>query len=145
MFPHDPELALEHLQEELGLDSKQVTNVKTILDECIMMEAELLSNIKSMKPFQRMAATAFWCFSTINSGRNSRLSSTKSPASRDRHSRRSKHTTQSFFIPPDRYLKMVAPAGEILPTGDLAPGSPCGGRSRCGVFPLWGVPAMESC
>ena len=46
---HDPELALEHLQEELGLDSKQVTNVKTILDECIMMEAELLSNIKSMK------------------------------------------------------------------------------------------------
>ena len=46
---HDPELALQHLQEELGLGSKQVTQVKTILDECIMMEAELLSKIKYMK------------------------------------------------------------------------------------------------
>jgi len=46
---HDPETALYQLQEELDLDSEQVTQVKTILDECIMMEAELLSKIKYMK------------------------------------------------------------------------------------------------
>lgn len=46
---HDSELALEQLQEELGLDGEQVASVKTILDEHIMMEAELLSNIKYMK------------------------------------------------------------------------------------------------
>ncbi len=45
----DPVLALQHLQEELGLGSEQVTQVKTVLDDCIMMEAELLSKIKYMK------------------------------------------------------------------------------------------------
>ena len=46
---HDAELALEQLQEELSLGSEQVTQVKTVLDHCIMMEAELLSKIKYMK------------------------------------------------------------------------------------------------
>ncbi len=46
---HDSALALEHLQDELDLDSEQVVQVKTILDECIMMEAEWLSKIKYMK------------------------------------------------------------------------------------------------
>ena len=46
---HDSETALQQLQEELELDGGQVTQVKTVLDECIMMEAELLSKIKYMK------------------------------------------------------------------------------------------------
>ena len=46
---HDSETALQQLQEELGLDSGQVVQVRTILDEYIMMEAELLSQIKHMK------------------------------------------------------------------------------------------------
>ena len=46
---HDSETALQQLQEELDLDGEQVTKVKTILDECIMMEAELLSKIKYIK------------------------------------------------------------------------------------------------
>lgn len=46
---HDAALALQHLQEELGLNSEQEAQVKTVLDQCIMMEAELLSKIKVMK------------------------------------------------------------------------------------------------
>lgn len=46
---HDPALAVEHLQDELELNSGQVDQVQAILDECIMVEADLLTQMRAIQ------------------------------------------------------------------------------------------------
>ena len=41
--------AVEHLRVELGLNGSQVRRVQSILDECIMKEADHLTQIKGIK------------------------------------------------------------------------------------------------
>ncbi len=47
--PDSPRLAVERLQEELGLDDKQFSEVHSVLDECIMREADMFSRIESLR------------------------------------------------------------------------------------------------
>ena len=46
---NDPALAVEYLQEELELNSGQVDQVQAILDECIMVEADLLTQVRAIQ------------------------------------------------------------------------------------------------
>ena len=46
---HKPSLAVDHLREELDLDADQVGQLQSILDHCIMKEADLLSQIEFVK------------------------------------------------------------------------------------------------
>ena len=46
---HKPSVAVDHLREELDLDADQVSQLRGILDHCIMKEADLLSQIEYAK------------------------------------------------------------------------------------------------
>ena len=46
---HEPSVAVEHLRERLDLDAGQVSQLQSILDYCIMKEADLLSQIEYAK------------------------------------------------------------------------------------------------
>lgn len=47
--PDSPRLAVERLKEELALDDKQFSEVHSVLDECIMQEADMFSRIESLR------------------------------------------------------------------------------------------------
>jgi hypothetical protein len=51
---HDLKSALAHLSEELDLDSQQVIQVRSVLDECIMEEAELMEQIRTLRAGGRL-------------------------------------------------------------------------------------------
>ena len=40
---------LKHLAEELDLSERQFSNIKTVLDECIMNEADLMKRIQMLR------------------------------------------------------------------------------------------------
>jgi len=46
-------IALDRLTNELSLNQDQVDRVETILDECIMMEADLLTQIRELQQHGR--------------------------------------------------------------------------------------------
>ena len=46
---HKPSVAVERLRERLDLDAGQVSQLQSILDYCIMKEADLLSQIEYAK------------------------------------------------------------------------------------------------
>lgn len=46
---HRASLAVEHLRDELGLDSEQYAQVRGVLDECIMLEADMLTQIQLLR------------------------------------------------------------------------------------------------
>ena len=45
----DPSAAVEHLREELKLDDQQYSLVHSVLDECIMQEADMVSRIQALR------------------------------------------------------------------------------------------------
>ena len=46
---HPASLAVEHLRDELSLDSEQYAQVRGVLDECIMLEADMLTQIQLLR------------------------------------------------------------------------------------------------
>lgn len=46
---HPASLAVEHLRDELSLDSEQFAQVRGVLDECIMLEADMLTQIQLLR------------------------------------------------------------------------------------------------
>lgn len=42
-------LAVEHLRDELSLDNEQYAQVRGVLDECIMLEADMLTQIQLLR------------------------------------------------------------------------------------------------
>ena len=45
----DPSAAVEHLRDELKLDDQQYSQVHSVLDECIMQEADMVSRIQALR------------------------------------------------------------------------------------------------
>lgn len=45
----DPSAAVEHLRDELKLDEQQYSQVHSVLDECIMQEADMVSRIQALR------------------------------------------------------------------------------------------------
>ena len=46
---HPASLAVEHLRDELSLDNEQYAQVRGVLDECIMLEADMLTQIQLLR------------------------------------------------------------------------------------------------
>lgn len=46
---HPASLAVEHLRDELSLDSEQYAQVRGVLDHCIMLEADMLTQIQLLR------------------------------------------------------------------------------------------------
>lgn len=47
--PKLSELAVEHLREELELDSTQMSRVQSILDQCIMKQADMYVELRNLQ------------------------------------------------------------------------------------------------